>query len=96
MHEQAPLQATHVLLLHSLPAPQSLFLEHSTGAPASSVGGVQTPLLQTRPFAQSALVLHFWLQPLVVQMYPAMQSTLLVQEVAGGGDTDEQPYPSQE
>jgi hypothetical protein len=61
--------ATQLLSLHSLPIPQSAFVEQATGAPASSPGGRHWPLVQTVPFGQLESVLQVGTQePPVVQM----------------------------
>jgi hypothetical protein len=74
-----------------LPAPQSLFVEHSTGDPASSAGGTHESPLQTVPFGHFMLLVQFWTHPLVVQVVPLAQSLSLVQGTLEGGVTAEQP-----
>jgi hypothetical protein len=83
--------ATHWFILQVLPAPQSLFVEHSTGEPPSSLGGTHVSPLQTVPFGQSVLLLQLATQPLVVQVVPLAQSLSLVQGTLEGGETEEQP-----
>jgi hypothetical protein len=84
-----------LLSLQVFPVGQSLAALHSTGAPASSIGGTHCMSLQTVPLGQLESEEHVAAQPWVVQTSPDGQSALFVHEVVGGGATLEQPYPSQ-
>lgn len=82
---------THLFAVQTLPAPQSAVVVHSFVVPASPVGAVQTPTLQTVPRSHWSFVEHAFTQPDSVQTEPELQLALLVQGVDGGGVTFVQP-----
>jgi hypothetical protein len=87
-----PPQASHFPAAHALPSPQSAFVVHSTGAPASVPGAAQTPPApQASPFGQSAFAAQIERHPVAVQVSPAWQLVLPVQVGCAGALAREQP-----
>jgi len=86
-----PPHAWQPLFTHALPAPQSAFVEHSFGVPASCPGGAQSPAWQTVPRAQSESDWHVCSHPELVHTDPVGQLELPVHGCGFPGLTGEQP-----